>query len=114
MTNETKTERALIKIATSNKDIAIRTGWIVKTLESLKVNMKKGQSIRPCWYKTEKEKKKALFHGLIQEVKNNTQVTFALLEFEDGTLKRADIGSVIFVDNLFAQFENSYVWEEDE
>lgn len=128
MPNMTREEKALTNMSGAVKEISVRTGLIAKTIQNLDQTMllaSLNSIIRPCWYKTEKVKKKALFHGLIQETlpkymegdERQFIKTFALLELEDGSLKRADIGSVIFVDSLFERFEETYSapgWEEEE
>lgn len=128
MPNMTREEKALTNISGAIKEISVRTNLIVKSIQNMEHTQflaSLNSIIRPCWYKTERVKKKALYHGLIQETlpkyvegdKPQFIKTYALLELEDGSLKRADIGSVIFVDSLFEQFEEAYSvpgWEEEE
>ncbi len=122
MPNMTREEKALINIAGATKEITTKLERIVASVVELNdsVSFHTSLSIRPCWYKTAKEKRKAIFHGMIQETKPKRAQddspftkTFALLEFEDGTLKRADIESVIFVDDIFSVYKPQ-VWEDDE
>lgn len=57
--------------------------------------------LRPCIAKG----KKALFHKWIEEANIAIKLTYALVEFENGVIKRVDPEEVTFCDGKLEMFE---------